>query len=356
MTNERSSLKKSWNVSLSSTSVREGESIHVTAKPKKSAILPDRLSVVFTGEKSGINDADFQNSRVQQASIGKKSKSYKFSFIVSNDEVTEGSESGEFVLLFDKKNSYSGGALSKVLFLGPVTINDTSQTTTTPPTGSTGGTSSTSPPPTSPPAASPQEVCWEFENNIDSLYSQTTSNSIVKAIDIPSEEFNGFLYSTAIIGTQQNDGFGDENTIIIGTNGNDLIIGGEGIDFIRGGAGADIFYITKETTNGDHNSIIEDFNAQEGDVILLDSALFDNVTGFRSAAKPGSANNVFDKDPVKPKRRTVQVPALVNPDQYVNLYIEQFSGQFDASEPESSDVLAAIKTDFLSSDSIFILC
>ena len=341
-------FRSSWKASLSSSSVNEGDSIQVIVKPKKSAILPDRLSVVFTGEDSGINDADFQNSTVQLARISKKRKKYKFSFLVSNDEVTEGSESGEFVLLFDKEKKYSGGVLSKALFLGPVTINDTSQSTTTTPTGSTNETT-----PNPPPAASLQDACWEFENDIDSLYSQATSNNTVKTINILPEEFNGFLYSTAIIGTIGNDD-------ITGTSNNDLIIGGEGIDIMRGGAGADIFYITKEPTlDQGHNSVIEDFNAQEGDVILLDSALFDDITGFRSAARAGSVNNAFKKNKAKSKRRKGQNPTLTDEDQYINLYIQEFDGQFDASQPEeipNKAVIAAIKTDILSTDSVFILC
>lgn len=331
------SFKKSWKLSLSSTNVSEGDSIQVIVKPKKSAILPDLLSVSFIGrEESGINDADFQNSRFQLKRIN-KAKRYKFSFLVNNDGETEGNESGEFLLLFDKAKNYSGGILSKIPTLGPVIINDTNQPSSNP-----------LPPAPAPPQASPQELCWEFENNIDSLYSQTTSNDAFKSVKIISEEFNGRLYSNAIIGTSKSDD-------IKGTGENDLIIGGEGIDIVTGGAGADIFYITKELNS--HNYIIEDFNSEEGDVILLDSALFDNVTGFRSAAV-GKINNALRRDKVRSKRRDGQNPGLTDGD-YQNLYIQQFEGQFDTSVPSAipnDAVLAAIKTDILNTDSIFILC
>lgn len=339
-------IKQSWKLSLSSTSVSEGDSIQVTVKAKKGAIVPDLLSVHFYGpEGSGINDADFQDSRFKIRRITNKSKSYKFSFLINNDGETEGNESGEFVLFFDKAKSYSGGILSKFPVLGPVIINDTSQSPSNP-------LPPAPPPPSAPqPPIPPQELCWEFENNIDSLHSQTIGNDTVKSINITSENFNGFLYSNAIIGTSNNDD-------ITGTDGNDLIIGGEGVDIVTGGGGADIFYITKESNfNQGHNYVIQDFNPGQGDVILLDAALFDNITGFRNAA--GSVNNQFGRPKVDSKRRKAQNPVLADEGDYINLYIQQFEGQFDTSQPEdipNGAVLAAIKTDILNADSIFILC
>ncbi|MHC9235988.1 DVUA0089 family protein [Pseudooceanicola sp. 502str34] len=59
---------------------------------------------------------------------------------------------------------------------------------------------------------------------------------------------------------------------LIGGDGDDFLFGGFGLDQLTGGEGADVFYLSGE---GGDWSYIHDYNADEGDVILLDGRLLD---------------------------------------------------------------------------------
>ncbi|MEI7763088.1 MAG: DUF4114 domain-containing protein [Comamonadaceae bacterium] len=64
-----------------------------------------------------------------------------------------------------------------------------------------------------------------------------------------------------------------------GGNGNDLLCGGGGINVLNGGLGADVFDITKDSLAGGLQTI-KDFNAIEGDRLLLSEAYAEAIGDF----------------------------------------------------------------------------
>ncbi|MFA7505003.1 MAG: Ig-like domain-containing protein [Burkholderiaceae bacterium] len=71
------------------------------------------------------------------------------------------------------------------------------------------------------------------------------------------------------------------NDTLDGGAGNDLLFGQGGDDTLIGGAGADTFVFSMRTDNG--NDTIMDFNAAEGDRIMLVDAIDSNTTGSLGA-------------------------------------------------------------------------
>lgn len=66
----------------------------------------------------------------------------------------------------------------------------------------------------------------------------------------------------------------NENNTLIGNGGNDLLIGGEGFDVMEGGDGADMFkWESAAEFGGSAVDIIEDFDADEGDIINISEVL-----------------------------------------------------------------------------------
>nr|MDJ0745938.1 hypothetical protein [Xenococcaceae cyanobacterium MO_167.B27] len=61
----------------------------------------------------------------------------------------------------------------------------------------------------------------------------------------------------------------DGDDILSGGNGDDTLIGGNGNNIFRGGAGADTFVV-----GFDGIDVIEDFNAEEGDVVEISLSAF----------------------------------------------------------------------------------
>ena len=59
----------------------------------------------------------------------------------------------------------------------------------------------------------------------------------------------------------------DGNDILVGTRGSDWLEGGAGNDSLTGGAGGDTFVFR---ANGG-NDVVTDFNAAQGDRVMLDS-------------------------------------------------------------------------------------
>lgn len=82
-------------------------------------------------------------------------------------------------------------------------------------------------------------------------------------------ELNGFAGNDLLTGLGGDD-------VLDGGEGNDLLIGGGGRNSYRGGAGADVFAITRESLKGGVQTIT-DFNAAQGDRLLLSGALADAV-------------------------------------------------------------------------------
>ncbi|MEJ3960556.1 Ig-like domain-containing protein, partial [Brachymonas sp. G13] len=86
-----------------------------------------------------------------------------------------------------------------------------------------------------------------------------------------------------------NGGDGDDrlyggigNDTLNGGNGNDILIGGAGVDTLTGGAGADRFVFTAPllAANAD---VVKDFNAAQGDKLVLDSRYFPGLEGTSPA-------------------------------------------------------------------------
>ena len=86
-----------------------------------------------------------------------------------------------------------------------------------------------------------------------------------------------------------NGGDGDDrlyggigNDTLNGGNGNDILIGGAGVDTLTGGAGADRFVFTAPllAANAD---VVKDFNAAQGDKLVLDSRYFPRLEGTSPA-------------------------------------------------------------------------
>lgn len=84
-----------------------------------------------------------------------------------------------------------------------------------------------------------------------------------------SGELNGFAGNDLLTGLGGDD-------VLDGGEGNDLLIGGGGRNIYRGGAGADVFAITRESLKGGAQTIT-DFNAAQGDRLLLSGAFADAV-------------------------------------------------------------------------------
>lgn len=93
------------------------------------------------------------------------------------------------------------------------------------------------------------------------------------------------------------DAVGAGNDVLSGGNGNDLLFGQGGDDMLSGGAGADTFVFSMRTDNG--NDTITDFNAAEGDRIMLIDAIDSNTAdsiGPGPAGELSSDNNLTSED------------------------------------------------------------
>jgi Hemolysin-type calcium-binding repeat (2 copies). len=77
---------------------------------------------------------------------------------------------------------------------------------------------------------------------------------------------------------------GDGNDTLYGGDGNDRLIGADGDDYLNGGSGADLFVFSW----GNGQDIISDFNAAQGDRIVLATGQSYSVTAN------GSGNAVID--------------------------------------------------------------
>lgn len=316
------STQPKWSFTYSDSASEGGQlDLIIKSRKKTSAIA----SYSLTG--NGITESDFVNSLLTGEIKIKNRKSITQSFYLSEDSLTEGSETLSIGLTINGR-TYS---------INNIIIDDTSKSTET-----------TQPPTTQPPTPPQDEDCIKVLTDLNGLYSETTSNANKLEKSIAQDIINGYIYSSVFLGTS-----GDDS--IKGSAENDIIIGGEGDDRLEGGAGADIFYIRKESSSLLLKNIILDFNPQEGDLILLDQDLFDNVTGLRSGI--GSVNNATKRNAIKRMpRRAGDFPALAEDgtnDGWITIFIQDSPLQTDF---EINSGIANIKTGTLSADSIQLLC
>lgn len=321
MTTRRPSLR--LRVSPVLTTVNEGGTMEfVLTVQRRIGSSPLKLYYEIGGP--GIESTDFSHL---SGRVALKERSSILKIDVQSDATTEGAENASVIFA-------SKGLRSLSEF--QININDTSQAPASPPTS----------PPTSPPnPPSPiPEICFQFENDLGALYAETDANlnPVVKAIK--PETLKGKTYSSAVIGTAL-DSFEGE---LVGTDQNDIIIGGAGQDHLFGGAGADIFYIRKEPN--DTGSIIYDFNASEGDLILLDSDLY-NSAGLRNAAV-GRINSGKPKNVDRTPRKPTDSPGLTG--NWTNLYIPASA---DQTVFNNDEVFATVlNADPVGSNSIIFSC
>lgn len=77
----------------------------------------------------------------------------------------------------------------------------------------------------------------------------------------------------------------DGDDVLVGTRSNDWLEGGAGNDYMTGGGGGDTFVFR---SNGGHD-VVTDFNAAQGDRVLLDSQ-----TGVWDGQLGGYLGNLYD--------------------------------------------------------------
>jgi hypothetical protein len=301
------------------TTVNEGGTMEFVLTVRR-RIGSSPLKLYYEIGGPGIESTDFSHL---SGRVALKERSSILKIDVQSDATTEGAENASVIFA-------SKGLRSLSEF--QININDTSQAPASPPTS-----------PPNPPSPTP-EICFQFENDLGALYAETDANlnPVVKAIK--PETLKGKTYLSAVIGTAL-DSFEGE---LVGTDQNDIIIGGAGQDHLFGGAGADIFYIRKEPN--DTGSIIYDFNASEGDLILLDSDLY-NSAGLRNAAV-GAIDSGKPKRVVPRPRKATDSPGLTG--NWTNLYIPASA---DQTVFNSDEVFATVlNVDPVGSNSIIFSC
>jgi len=314
------------------TTVNEGGTIEFALTVRR-GIGSYPLKLYYEIGGSGIESTDYSHL---SGGLALKKRSSILKIDVQSDVTTEGTENASVIFA-------SKGLRSLSEF--QININDTSQAPAPPLMPEP--RRATRPRPPIPPRPRPRPIptiCFKFENDLRALYAETDANlnPVVKAIK--SETLNGKTYSSAVIGTA----FGSFEGQLVGTNQNDIIIGGAGQDHLFGGAGADIFYIRKEPNNT--GSIIHDFNASEGDLILLDSDLY-NSAGLRNAAV-GAINPAKPLKPVRRPRKPTEAPGLTG--NWTNLYIPASANQTVFNDDE---VFATVlNADPVGSNSIIFSC
>jgi hypothetical protein len=123
------------------------------------------------------------------------------------------------------------------------------------------------------------DVLYGGEGN-DTLNGENTSQSFAWG---SSDQLYGGAGEDNLFGAGGADWLygGDDNDILNGGSGNDRLFGDDGDDFIfgaagndtaTGGAGADRFFVSRNPQDSLH---ITDYNAAEGDRLVLDGTLFD---------------------------------------------------------------------------------
>ena len=111
----------------------------------------------------------------------------------------------------------------------------------------------------------------------DTLTIQDISATDIAKVIFNGDEGNDVLdASQANIEVEANGGNGDDTLLggagddtLSGDGGNDTLIGGNGNNTFRGGAGADTFVV-----GFDGIDVIEDFNAEEGDIVEIALSVF----------------------------------------------------------------------------------
>ncbi len=116
-----------------------------------------------------------------------------------------------------------------------------------------------------------------------------------------ANRMNGLGGDDYLYGGNQNDTLdgGDGNDALYGNAGNDTLMGGAGNDTLYGGSGADSFVFNTTRSSSNIDTVI-DFSAANGDKLMLNSAVFDKLTGltdltnhFRSTSQVAVGNDDY---------------------------------------------------------------
>ncbi|WP_051294698.1 calcium-binding protein [Gemmobacter nectariphilus] len=152
-----------------------------------------------------------------------------------------------------------------------------------------------------------QLVAWIGGNNTEAglgftldtqTWSTLTSWGLALKGDATAERIEGTVRddrllggggADTLLGSAGNDelrgGYGNDR--LVGGTGRDLLAGGAGRDRLTGGGGADSFVFDAASDGGDK---ITDFNAAEGDRLVIHRAGFNDVSGVLSGATLNTAH------------------------------------------------------------------
>ena len=111
---------------------------------------------------------------------------------------------------------------------------------------------------------------------------------------------------------------GNHDDLLDGGSGNDSLEGGVGLDTLIGGDGADKFIFTSL----DSVDLITDFNSQQGDQIIFDSAT--GVTGVEDLTVHIGASYHHTSEPNKVTSLYVDGARIIEFDGVVSLQVEDF--------------------------------
>lgn len=148
----------------------------------------------------------------------------------------------------------------------------------------------------------------------DTLEVQSLAGTKLKQVNFDGGDGNDFLNGSGTNISIFADG-GAGNDILIGGDGDDILIGGDGADLLIGGGGNDILIGGRGTdlfrTGFDGISVIQEFNAAEGDMLqiqqdMLPQSRMGSVEAIRDSLTYNSNSGAIALDGVQ--IATIQAP------------------------------------------------